>query len=48
MGIRWPFGWWSDTQTEIVECRNCGRSLETADGPCPSCGSDEIARYSLA
>jgi rubrerythrin len=32
---------------DLIECRRCGTSVdETADG-CPSCGSDEFARFEL-
>jgi rubrerythrin len=33
---------------EVVECRHCGTTLESAAvEECPTCGSDEIACYSL-
>jgi ABC-type ATPase with predicted acetyltransferase domain len=33
---------------EVVECRHCGTTLESrAAEECPTCGSDEIACYSV-
>jgi rubrerythrin len=29
----------------LYECRNCGRTVDTAAEPCPNCGADEIAEY---
>jgi rubrerythrin len=35
-------------EVEVVECRHCGTTLESAAvEECPTCGSDEIACYSL-
>jgi rubrerythrin len=39
---------WESESTEVVECRHCGTTLESrAVEQCPTCGSDEIACYSL-
>jgi rubrerythrin len=33
---------------EVVECRHCGTTVESrAVEECPTCGSNEIAHYSL-
>jgi rubrerythrin len=34
--------------TDVIECRHCGTTMESAAvEECPTCGSDEIACYSL-
>lgn len=37
----------SDDASLFYECRRCGTTVESADDPCPACGHEEIAEYSL-
>ena len=35
------------TQVSIVECRDCGASVEPDTESCPNCKSSEIAHYNI-
>ena len=35
-----------DTEV-LVECRNCGQTLEEEMGVCPACEETEFARYEV-
>lgn len=37
----------SDSERVVLECRDCGTSVETDEEPCPSCGSDNIVTHRL-
>jgi rubrerythrin len=32
---------------DLIECRRCGTSVDGTADECPSCGSDEFARFEL-
>lgn len=36
---------WRVTDTVVIECRNCGASLDEDAEGCPHCGSQKIVRY---
>lgn len=36
-----------DSETVVAECRKCGTTVERGAQTCPSCGSDEIAIYTI-
>lgn len=36
---------WFGTDTVIIECRNCGASLDEHAESCPQCGNEETVRY---
>jgi rubrerythrin len=31
----------------VVECRHCGHTRTDEEGPCPTCGQTEIARFAV-
>jgi|GEM_PF-1461558 len=31
----------------VLECRHCGHTLDDDDGPCPTCGTHEVARIAV-
>ncbi|GAA0464309.1 hypothetical protein GCM10008985_21430 [Halococcus dombrowskii] len=35
------------TAESVVECRNCGASVDPDSECCPRCGSSEIASYEI-
>lgn len=37
----------ADSSEVLVECRQCGATLDGEGDPCPECGSSESARYQL-
>jgi len=37
-----------DTTEEVVECRQCGTTVETETGACPECGATEFSRYVIS
>ncbi|WP_247000595.1 zinc ribbon domain-containing protein [Halosolutus gelatinilyticus] len=34
-------------RTIVDECRHCGTSVSSPEHTCPTCGSDEIVRYTI-
>jgi rubrerythrin len=37
-----------DTTEEVVECRQCGTTIETETDACPECGGTEFSRYVIS
>nr|WP_049916328.1 hypothetical protein [Natrialba magadii] len=37
----------SDGVTTIEECRRCGRTTETPDTECPTCGCTDVVTYRI-
>lgn len=36
-----------ESGTVVVECRRCGSNRADGSSPCPDCGNDTVASYSL-
>ncbi|MEZ3143144.1 hypothetical protein [Halobaculum sp. MBLA0143] len=36
-----------DDAEVLIECRNCGRTLDEDTGACPACEATEFARYEV-
>jgi rubrerythrin len=35
------------SQSELFECRSCGKTLEKEAEQCPECGGEDIATYKI-